>query len=620
MNYHHSSTIPLQHIKDNTSPDDLRRRKSGECRKGNDPDWVPFSARKKLKRKYVGRGPGAPPSETSGSKSLAEKGRLSSQPGEICVPTPLIARHERADEAGQFSDNGLSQGKTTEADRLQIGSWCMKVPNKQEPEPRGYLQNIQRVVAQPDETLLNKLFDSFSKLLVATSHIKHPILQRQRNGAGSLLSTCLRQVPSYIALEEYWQHEDSENDRSDISMEVYQELEELGSAPGQGWQGLKEVVRAHGVALILEAISKGLLTEPWVERFVRQCMSQRAWSESQRLMAASTLVQQLSQYPIHLGAEVGPFHLVHRLIREAPFANDTERRGFLYRQLEIMLRSGQVQVEWLSTAQFQPYWTAIIRDLLERNDSYPYAVELLRTAVLASCRLLAHSDNGNDAYARDTEHSSGLSVQYGWDFSSAAVDPRITAALNNTISSLMTTLATVAIASESQQEHEKDNKTDNVIWPLESIAIDILHTYTTILDDHASLQRAITVLASLLLVRARACTLPQPLLSADINLIIQTMERISTDAASDTFSPLDIIPGLVGSVARCRGRPFRSDGFIELQDLVKTLTTLHDPQVSSHSKWFLRRLALDSALEFAEGTKVPEHFALARSIEQSIRA
>lgn len=595
------------------------RRKSGERRKGNDPDWVPFSARKKLKRKYVGRGPGAPPSEASGPKSLAEKGGLSSQPGEICVPTPLIARHERADEAGQYSDNGVSQGGMTEADRLQTSLWCMKAPNNQEAEPRGYLQNVQRVVAQPDETLLNKLFDSFSKLLVATSHTKQPIPQRQRKGAGSLLSTCLRQVPSYIALEEYWQREDSENDRSDISMEVYQELEELGSAPGQGWQGLKEVIRAHGVALVAEAISEGLLDETWVERFVRQCMSQRAWSESQQLIAASILVQQISQYPVHLGAEVGPFRWVHRLIREAPFSDDTERRGFLYRQLETMLRSGQMQAEWLSTGQFQPYWTGIISDISERNDSYSYAVELLRTAVLASCRLLTHPDNGNNAYAQGTECSSGFAAQYGWGCSSAVPSARITAALNNTISSLMTTLATVIIASESQQGHRKDNKTDNILWPLESIAIDILRRYPTILDDHSSLQRAITVLASLLLARARACTLPQPLLLANTNLIVQTMERISIDAASDTFSPLDTIPGLVCSVARCRSRPFRSDGFVELQNLVQTLTTFHDPRTSSHSKWFMRRLALDSALEYAEGTKIPEHFALARSIEQSLR-
>ncbi|EON63468.1 hypothetical protein W97_02696 [Coniosporium apollinis CBS 100218] len=594
------------------------RRKSGERRKGNDPDWVPFSARKKLKRKYVGRGPGAPPSEASGPKSLAEKGRLSSQPGEICVPTPLIARHERADEAGQYSDNGVSQGEMTEADRLKTSLWCMKAPNNQEPEPRGYLQNVQRVVAQPDETLLNKLFDSFSKLLVATGHTKQPIPQRQRKGAGSLLSTCLRQVPSYIALEEYWQREDSGNDRSDISMEVYQELEQLGSAPGQGWKGLKEVIRAHGVALVAEAISEGLLDETWVERFVRQCMSQRAWSESQQLIAASILVQQISQYPIHLGAEVGPFRWVHRLIREAPFSDDTERRGFLYRQLEKMLRSGQMQAEWLSTGQFQPYWTGIISDISERNDSYSYAVELLRTAVLASCRLLTHPDNGDNAYAQGTKCSSGFAAQYGWGCSSAVPSTRITAALNNTISSLMTTLATVTIASESQQGH-RDNKTDNILWPLESIAIDILRRYPTILDDRSSLQRAITVLASLLLARARACTLPQPLLLANTNLIIQTMERISIDAASDTFSPLDTIPGLVCSVARCRSRPFRSDGFVELQNLVQTLTTFHDPQTSSHSKWFMRRLALDSALEYAEGTKIPEHFALARSIEQSLR-
>ncbi|KAH0069274.1 hypothetical protein KCU66_g22991, partial [Aureobasidium melanogenum] len=99
--------------------------------------------------------------------------------------------------------------------------------------------------------------DGFSLLLQRTNSTD--LEQPARKGVSSLLSMCLRRVPDYIRAEEDWRKSIDEDDDTDVSAEVYEELEDLGSVHGHGWSGLREVVIAHGMSLIHEIIRDKLV-------------------------------------------------------------------------------------------------------------------------------------------------------------------------------------------------------------------------------------------------------------------------------------------------------------------------------------------------------------------------
>jgi hypothetical protein len=100
--------------------------------------------------------------------------------------------------------------------------------------------------------------DGFSLLLQRTT--SQDSVEPLQKGASSLLSMCLRRVPDYICAEENWRKSIDEDDDTDVSAEVYEELEDLGSVRGHGWPGLREVVIAHGVSLVQEIIKDKLVS------------------------------------------------------------------------------------------------------------------------------------------------------------------------------------------------------------------------------------------------------------------------------------------------------------------------------------------------------------------------
>ena len=95
--------------------------------------------------------------------------------------------------------------------------------------------------------------NSFFALLKATETLSNGI----QKGSKSLFATCLRQVPKYIAAEEYWAREEDPYAETDVLAMIYDELE--ARAISEGWKPLREVVKAHGLSMITSAIHEGLI-------------------------------------------------------------------------------------------------------------------------------------------------------------------------------------------------------------------------------------------------------------------------------------------------------------------------------------------------------------------------
>lgn len=261
----------------------------------HDVDWAPLAARKKLKRKYAVRGEArAVPSKPD----ALTKARA--QPGEICISTPYLARtYPNAQDTpdGLESDTrNESLGTTSQSPSLHKSRGARSDPLKS----KAHLQDLKRTVSPEEWTLFDNLYEAVGNLLKTTTTISPPTY----NGPRPLLSTCLRQVPAYIELEEYWRKRDDEDDKTNISSEVYTYLESTLGSP-QGWKPLKEIVRAHGMSLLKQVIIEGVLTTQMVNAMAALLCQHQAVSEADDLLDLF-LTQEVLESPQSLETELTP--------------------------------------------------------------------------------------------------------------------------------------------------------------------------------------------------------------------------------------------------------------------------------------------------------------------------
>lgn len=579
--------------------------------KAQDPDWIPAVRPKcSTKRMYRGR----PVKVPAPAKPIPDT-RFLGQPGEICLPTPFISR---------------SFGKLQDSPQLQNTPSKFAARKGRRPlhtKLKDHLQNLKMEMTPETWKQVDGLYGGFSNLLQTT---KAPA-EKTRKGTRSLMSSCLRQVPAYIALEEYWQTQDDfeDDDDRDISAEVYEDLESLGACEGQGWRQLREVVRAHAVCLLRDAIEDEVLGPGTIQGLYQLCMNVSAWNEAEEFLASYVSVQKPMAPPPNLCSDLFDAETSPCLSMLYKFIGRTWRYHFLYDQLELMLSQELLPVEWLATQGMLPIWSRIVRTLSDSDHrTYANAFKLLETAVLRGigCQI--------PLYSFVIEGFPGEGVQ---DLYSLKRNPPVAKldtrdALSNTFSSLLTILASIALVSNTRAEEVDRATMHSVTWALDAVALNIatkediglelLNYPQTPEAIQTYSERALWSLVAAFLVHLGGCNLGSELVSVGLNeriLIIDQIGSTSSQHASYGSIAIETLPKLVCSTARCAGRAWQDDGFDQLQRLVQFLIS-PPKSASPHSHWFMKRLALDSSLEFAEESKAADHSAFAREIEKTVQS
>lgn len=228
-------------------------RKSLEKRVANhwstqDPVWMgdgkrkpgtkTFKARKKVSKQEV-------------SKEVAKD-------SEIAFPSPFVRRFGLDGRNSEIASPAATFARPALPARL-----TRQLPIK---------PGSQRIEAEQG------LSSALSSLLGATAG-KGP---QDSKGTRSLMSTCLRNVPQYIALNE----EDESEEDHDFSSEILSYLEDLGTKENGGWSGLREVVRSQAMHALCEAIEDEVLSEKLIRELVDICGFQESAAEGQDLLTA----------------------------------------------------------------------------------------------------------------------------------------------------------------------------------------------------------------------------------------------------------------------------------------------------------------------------------------------
>lgn len=577
-------------------------------RKGfDDPDWMPKGPEKRgTKRLYSNRS----------AKADARPAPDGRKPGEISMPTPLVARHVQFDEPMQPLPQKHSGWRFLQTPKKQR----FALPKRDNISPGTRLRHIQR------------LLQSFRTLLQATEPPKS--LLGSRIGTRSLMSTCLRKVPVYIEGRQNWEDEES-SEKIDASDEIYRELEEMGAA--SGWRPLREVVRAHGVAQITAAIAEKLLDTDPVEQIVRLCHQSQAFDEAEEVLSAFAFATASVPPPRNAKDDFVKFEdpRFRGIAAAHAWAERTQEWAFFYRLVRSLLLSNLLPIEWTATTNFKNIWSRIIRNISNSSDpAHADACKLSHTALSLACgRNPSDIDEMWPDAARDEQHIESAPAS-------------VNGALNTTVSSLSAIFAAIFLLPDEEADYGREGR-HLIRHVLESVALDI--TYDVLrgrLDDMVSrssstIERLSNMVTCAIVVGVYSDDRAPHIAESPVATHIRALTRLEEATREQLLN----LPAIVCSIAETCGRAYLPKSpenvFQVLKSIVEALKSYRvsasdDGQFTESTlssqwetvgfpSWFLKRLALDSAADFADHAQdtfvgnSTEHIRFALSVEKEMQ-
>ncbi|KAF2634861.1 hypothetical protein P280DRAFT_474305 [Massarina eburnea CBS 473.64] len=572
--------------------------KPARLEKRNDPDWMPTSGPAGAGRKtYGGRGA----KKATAAQRVGTVGG-STRPGEIAF-TPLIARTGHFQESPQFSAS-------------PIRKYSNRGPLIARAEQ---IQELRKTMPANIGNLVKGLSEAYANLLKATTASG----EKQWKGTRSLFSACLRKMPDYIELEEYFAKLDQEEDEEDLDMsqDIYNHLEaQFESHAGQGWRAFKQIVRAHGTSLLCDAFADQILSLETLRLLVSHCSHSDAWDEAEKLLWAYLPNLKPLSMPNTLEANLFSEQRSLYMWMAKDFVIRTGRHRFLYDLLEYMVSQELLPLEWLATECMRPVWDRLVRTIADGDyRSLDNAFHFLETTMFAGIGLPDESlfEEGEiDTVARHLKPSSRDEFRQ---------------ALDTTFSSLFKVFSSIALVNRNREEASGDQIVQRVTWTLDSIVVGLLKR-EDIKDDLDLLgpladnmqtfaERAVSIVFSSFLVHLEGCRLDATKVLLDVPTTIGAISWIASQYSSkhvDMSTALATLPEFASSAARGTGRIWKDDGYDQIQRLVHGMLSLSGVRLP-HKLWTLKRLALESVMEFAYSTGEVQHMSYARKIEKTMR-
>lgn len=484
---------------------------------------------------------------------------------------------------------------------------------------------------------------------------------RDNIGCRSLFSVCLRQIPVYIAEEQCLiNDEDPEND-VDVASDVYTDLEAFASAPDSGWEFLREVVRAHGLNLVREAIQEGLIELSPSNHILSLCLGLKAYDEAEcvieGMIAWMKTRRSLAKPNIGLCPEMShnvnkwpsshqtqPTAIIDDAYRVATalryYVSQSDRHGFMYRQLAIMLENRILPIHWMSSKVMIECWNDVIRAITQQDDHAQSAALLLQVAISMSYKEEVPIARGNlqahDLRLRAYQVTNGCPIlrsnKAGQKVGMAVLSQTIKSgeagtrredknnALHSTFSNVLTVLSAISILQSPESALQSSHSVLLSVTLLRNMALEI---------------RRILELANIAFHINRSWFIPAeplhlPLLSAGLVSVIT--RKADTDISPGEVIDLAALASLPFSqelvcnsgtflceVARCCDGANSGDGFRLIQVMVQDLLCVTMSEIYEKStRKLCSGIAHAAAFAFSEDTGQAKHLDWALDIEGTI--
>lgn len=442
-----------------------------------------------------------------------------------------------------------------------------------------------------------------------------------RLGARSLFSTCLKSVPHYIFLEESrCKMEDPEN-KVDVSLAIYDELEAYGASPHGGWKSLKEVVKAHGISMIGSVVKDGLIELPIASYLVKICLHRGAFDEAQHIVECMIVVLKGLSKTARFQDRI----LVFCLSILDQFVALSGRFGFQYRQLESMLRNGTLSIGWILSDDMIECWSRVMRSVADGDSSSRDAGNLVQTVALIS---LGASDTDISSHIQSLRVKSRNmhNIVLGKSTSSAENGsnhllpeyPRVedleiaTQAIN---SDLLAAVCSIDILQNSAPRTKLKGLSTARLPAFQNIVLqacrflEVGNFYTGFKRNQLCMDRiCLPLLAAG--VSSASAGVGDSELSYYLDIIQKT--NISRDFPESAAS-------LLCTVAHCCNRATSGNGVQHMQKMVEKLVTLYtsgdcEPKI----RLLLGNIAASAAIRYSHSTSIPKHLSWALEVESLV--
>lgn len=585
-------------------------------------DWMNDTRpRKRLRRTYSSKSNVQPP--TSDHIPVPRRKRETSAGDMLRMvdKTLLLGFTQLRDDYGGLALQGLRDDEPNKFPNAPTDTIEWEVGCGQKTPLRGAFTKLARNLSPVNWRTLDGLYDGVLALLKATANEKPkefrskatlPKITMERRPR-SLFATCLRKLPDCIIEEQLsTTTEDPEND-VDVSAIMYNYLEQMNTSDAGGWRPLKEVVRAHGIAILVAAIRESLINLPMARALMLLCLEQGAYDEAVSIVEAMITTMKPLSKPETSRSLLYAFRTSVTLQTVQTMGMLTKYSNFEFDHLAKLFDANIIPFDWMYTPDMVDCWNrAVISTTQGRLDAKEAAL-LLRTVVSRAHRmdnpslleniheLRLHSGKkprkvhklGKTACHKpiqvtleaisDGEEADVLSGEMVSVFSNLLTILCVTSLLESSRTSVLTDIGQEARRSEelhfcvSSQCH----------------SCDINHA-------HLSLSLLASTIAT------------QPLDHHCLDALIRGLTKTRPDfhVTAGTF---------LCNVAQCYGRMVLKDPFEKLQVLINRLGhSVANRTYDQSRRAAFNAIYINAAFKLAEQSGQPKHFEGALALEQRL--
>lgn len=591
--------------------------------------------RKKIRRTYSSRAKGSRiDADTDSTRKNTDD---TTQRPTLHVPAQLLVASRDSHTQAIQSSHDMEQ--TQEASEPEVTSNLARSSSARplshpktslDPSRRAIL-NMAQQMPREQWTLVYGIFTGLSALLKAT----HRDSEVSKVGCRSLFSTCLKAMPDYISEEQLLvKIEDPDND-VDISSAVYGELEDFGPLASRGWNSLRELVRAHGLRMLGDAIKDRLIDLDIAKALVSFCVRQGAHDEAQTLVEGMLALLRSDNIPSSITTPFGDHMLILRTMQM--FASGTGRRWFLYKCVATIIEDNVLPTWVVSGRSMSDCWNGVIQSLAQQDDHARQAAILLRSAVKKSCGLtsLAAADEIQDLRKhfnvpdsvrfnfRSSEHNrtTGRAMRRAMDFLDIQnLVWNMSKKAPETITNALTALLSISIIQHSRAASTEDESKQPCLTLLREIAMDVCQSLEMSSYNHGPMEKPCLILdgACLPLLAAGLATTMSRGSSAQLSVCnsreLDTLARLPSNSGHATKAG-----SFIRAVAHCCQQVASMDAFDVVQQLVQRLmrATSTEAKDSSTPRQY-GEIAVAAAFAYSEDTRQPSHLDWALDVERDV--
>ncbi|KAF2455832.1 hypothetical protein BDY21DRAFT_348820 [Lineolata rhizophorae] len=378
-----------------------------------------------------------------------------------------------------------------------------------------------------------------------------------RLGPRSLFATCLRQVPTYLALAVESQALKEPEQQIDVVGQVYDDLETLGPVEGQGWVGLKRVVRSHAVLAVADAVRDRTIPMRSIKRLIETCIAEtKSTQEAEQVLGAFCDSLKPGSGTSALDgkslASVNPFGHCPKNGAQHRFANDLVKsfgklcggNSPVFRVMTRLLKERKMPLDWCFASDFMRKVSEAVSSVGGPDSAA--ASDFIQTVLRLCCGL----------HEEGEPHQEPSQL-----FMTTTTCPP---SINLTVSGIATCLTTRALEDKLRHvswglDENESSTYESIIRPLETVGSDIIAAINspssaTTFSAPGYLLHATMVLSSILTMRLFKCEFRPPLCSSlSIEVVVvglSLLNRLHKNIPTDEERPTFQIPRQVCGIIR----------------------------------------------------------------------